>query len=102
MVAIEAYQILIVVVFLGLLFAVQVWLRKNPKRFIKHQTSRLIKVMEVTHISPQERVTLVHASGQEFLIYTSKASGSAMIQITPPTTEAAVTHSGAVLGTAAQ
>ena len=81
MVAIETYQIVIVLVFLGLLFALQIWLRKNPKRFLKHQLSRNIQVIEVSPLSPQERLTLVRASGQDFLLYTSKTSGCALLQV---------------------
>ncbi|MFQ3348458.1 MAG: hypothetical protein ACI9O0_000676 [Paracoccaceae bacterium] len=87
MVAIETYQIIIVMVFLGLLLALQMWVRTNPKRFTKVQSSRNIQIIEVTAISPQERVTLLRSGGQEFLIFTSKTSGSSMVQIASPPKE---------------
>ena len=83
-------QLLIVAGFLALLIAVQVVVRRHAKGIgVKLGRGREIRLLEVTALGPNQRLSLVEVNGQRVLILTGRNSAGVILALGPAATDRA-------------
>lgn len=80
---IQPYQIAIVLAFLAVLFAVQVFLKYGLKAQLDKRGVSRLKLVQQMSLGPKERLLLVSVDSKEFLVSCPKHGQMTIVQVGP-------------------
>ena len=78
---IQPYQIVTIIVFIAILLAAQIIIKRLIGRGKVTPLQSVMKITETLSLSPKERLYLLNIRGQDFLLCASKAGSSNIVQI---------------------
>ena len=78
---IQPYQIVTIIIFIAILLAAQIIIKRLIGRGKVTPLQSVMKITETLSVSPKERLYLLNVRGQDFLLCASKTGTSNIVQI---------------------